>query len=93
MDVLLEELPLEARTTLDRLRNKEPPPYPKDGAIFSNREGKHPLKEAGYYREYTVQTPETEGRGARRIVMGKNDELYYTDDHYQTFKFIIDSLR
>lgn len=32
-------------------------PYKEDGQIFKNREGKLPLMESGYYREYTLVLP------------------------------------
>ncbi len=41
------------------------------------------------YHEYTVKTPGSSTRGARRIVTGKKTlEDYYTADHYVTFKLI-----
>ena len=49
-----------------------------------------PKRERGYYREYTVPTPELRDRGARRIVAGRGGEFYYTHDHYRTFKRIIE---
>ena len=42
----------------------------------------------GYYAEYTVETPGSPDRGARRIVGGEAGELYYTDDHYASFLWI-----
>ena len=42
----------------------------------------------GYYAEYTVETPGSSDRGARRIVGGESGELYYTDDHYDSFSWI-----
>src|SRR5688572_12291560 len=47
-----------------------------------------PRRDRGYYREYTVPTPGESDRGARRIVAGDGGEKYYTDDHYETFRFI-----
>jgi ribonuclease T1 len=47
-----------------------------------------PAKERGYYREYTVPTPGSRDRGARRIIAGRNREYYYTTDHYKTFRRI-----
>jgi ribonuclease T1 len=35
-----------------------------------------------------VPTPGESDRGARRIVAGDSGEKYYTDDHYETFRFI-----
>jgi ribonuclease T1 len=87
--VRLDELPLEARETLARIEGGGPFPYARDGATFSNRERQLPLRERGYYREYTVKAPGVRGRGPRRIVAGHGGEYYYTDDHYRTFRRII----
>jgi ribonuclease T1 len=35
-----------------------------------------------------VKTPGERTRGARRIVAGKGGEMFYTDDHYNTFRRI-----
>jgi filamentous hemagglutinin len=32
-----------------------------------------------------VPTPGVSGPGPQRIVTGKNGEMYYTPDHYDTF--------
>jgi ribonuclease T1 len=56
--------------------------------VFGNFEKLLPLRERGYYREYTVRTPGVKHRGARRIVAGKSGERYYTDDHYKSFRRI-----
>lgn len=61
---------------------------PKDGAVFGNFEGLLPKRERGYYREYTVETPGVNHRGARRIVTGRSGEFYWTDDHYSSFERI-----
>ena len=82
------ELPAEARKTLEAIRKGGPFPYERDGATFGNFEKRLPVKGRGYYREYTVRTPGAGDRGARRIVAGKGGELYYTDDHYQSFRRI-----
>ena len=81
-------LPAEARQTLALIKAGGPFPYQKDGSVFSNRQGLLPKRTRGYYREYTVRTPGAKGRGARRIVAGRGGELYYTDDHYQSFRRI-----
>lgn len=61
--------------------------------MFGNFEGLLPEHERGYYREYTVPTPGLKHRGARRIVTGGTPlddppEMYYTDDHYESFCLI-----
>ncbi len=81
-------LPLEAKATLKLIKHGGPFPYPKDGTIFNNREGRLPARVRGYYREYTVKTPGRRDRGARRIIAGSDGEFYYTDDHYNTFRLI-----
>lgn len=82
-------LPPEARTTLQLIANNGPFPYKQDGVVFQNREQILPKKSSGYYHEYTVVTPGSPDRGARRIIKGAQGELYYTDDHYNTFKVIL----
>lgn len=85
----LAQFPDEERraieATVDLIRAGGPFPYAKDGSTFGNREDLLPRKSAGYYREYTVETPGSPDRGARRIVAGRDDELYYTRDHYRSF--------
>lgn len=86
--VALSELPPQAAETWQRIEAGGPFPYPEDGTVFGNREGLLPERSHGYYREYTVDTPGLDHRGARRLVTGKNAELYYTKDHYQSFVLV-----
>jgi ribonuclease T1 len=90
VDVKLADLPLEARQTVALIRKAGPYPYARDGAVFVNREGALPRQKRGYYREYTVKTPGERTRGARRIVAGSGGDLYYTDDHYNRFRRILE---
>ncbi|MFE7119812.1 ribonuclease, partial [Streptomyces sp. NPDC057654] len=84
--VCYKALPSQAHDTLDLITSGGPFPYPKDGTVFSNREGLLPKQSNGYYHEYTVITPGSHDRGARRIVAGeKKQEDYYTSDHYRSF--------
>lgn len=89
-DINVQALPPEARQTLALIKADGPFPYTRDGAVFGNREGRLPRGARGYYREYTVKTPGAHDRGARRIIAGRGGELYYTDDHYRTFRRIIE---
>lgn len=89
-DVSLAQLPGEARETLALIKAGGAFPHQRDGAVFGNREGLLPKRERGYYREYTVKTPGAKDRGARRIVAGRTGEYYYTDDHYRSFRRIIE---
>ncbi|MEU6659457.1 ribonuclease domain-containing protein [Streptomyces sp. NPDC046821] len=82
-------LPAQARTTLGLIDKGGPYPYTKDGTVFGNFERELPRQNRGYYHEYTVPTPGSRDRGARRIVTGQGHETYYTDDHYQSFKAVL----
>ena len=70
-----------------------PYPYPRnDDVVFENREKRLPRKQSGYYHEYTVKTPGSADRGARRLITGQAHELYYTGDHYASF-VVVDPAR
>ncbi len=81
-------LPPEAVSTIELIQDGGPFPYRQDGGVFMNRERRLPAHERGYWREYTVPTPGSPDRGARRIVHGTGDEFYYTDDHYASFVLV-----
>ncbi|MEU6376531.1 ribonuclease domain-containing protein [Streptomyces sp. NPDC046909] len=84
-----DRLPAEARETLALIDEGGPYPYAKDGAVFGNFEGLLPQQKRGYYHEYTVPTPGSRDRGARRIVTGQGGEIYYTGDHYNSFRAVL----
>ncbi|WP_347109811.1 ribonuclease domain-containing protein [Paenarthrobacter sp. S56] len=84
------QLPKEARQTLALIAKGGPYPYDRDGVNFGNFEGILPKKGSGFYQEYTVVTPGESDRGARRIIAGKDGAKYYTADHYESFKFIVE---
>jgi ribonuclease T1 len=85
-----KQLPREAIETVALIRQGGPFPYERDGVVFNNREKRLPARERGWYREYTVKTPGARDRGARRIVAGRDGTLYYTDDHYRSFRRILE---
>ncbi|MFJ4438353.1 ribonuclease [Streptomyces sp. NPDC088923] len=88
-DICSSALPSQAHDTLELIDEGGPFPYPQDGIVFQNREGVLPDQSTGYYHEYTVKTPGSSDRGARRVVTGeKTDEDYYTSDHYASFDLI-----
>lgn len=87
--VAVSALPLEGRETLNLIKQGGPFLYARDGVIFSNFENHLPKRQRGYYREFTVKTPGIRNRGARRIVCGQPVECYYSADHYQTFRRIM----
>ncbi|MDR0225071.1 MAG: ribonuclease [Burkholderiaceae bacterium] len=92
--VALSELPREGRSTYALILSGGPFAHDKDGTVFGNRERILPRQSRGYYREYTVRTPGSRDRGARRIVCGgeaqRPDACYYTSDHYSSFRKIIE---
>jgi ribonuclease T1 len=82
----LSSLPPEATGTWKLIQAGGPYPYPRnDDVVFANREKLLPLKASGYYKEYTVKTPGSADRGARRLITGQSRELFYTGDHYASF--------
>ena len=91
--VALADLPPQGRATHDKIMHGGPFPYEKDGSVFGNRERQLPVAKRGYYREYTVKTPGSRDRGAKRIVCGGKPETpdicFYTDDHYASFRKIV----
>ena len=82
------DLPPEARDTLALVDAGGPYPFEQDDGTFFNREELLPDQRDGYYREYTVVTPGSDDRGARRIVTGAEGEYYWTEDHYASFERI-----
>ena len=82
-------LPAEARRTLALIDRGGPYPYSRDGIVFGNYEKHLPKHQRGYYHEYTVRTPGSHDRGARRIITGQDGETYYTDDHYNSFRAVL----
>ncbi len=71
--------------TLRRIANGPPFPHRQDGVAFQNREARLPKRATGWWREFTVETPGSSDRGARRLVVGSDGELWYSNDHYRTF--------
>ncbi len=92
--ISVSELPSQGRDTYQLILRGGPFPFDKDGTVFGNRERLLPANRRGYYREYTVRTPGSHDRGARRIVCGGQPRTpvacYYTADHYASFRKIVD---
>jgi ribonuclease T1 len=91
--IALSELPAQGRRTYEAILNGGPFRYDKDGTVFGNRERLLPPARRGHYREYTVATPGSRDRGARRIVCGGAQQIapeacWYTADHYASFRRI-----
>lgn len=88
--IRIADLPKEARETLALIHEGGPFPYPRDGATFANRERRLPPAPRGTYREYTVPTPGSRDRGARRIIAEGTRQFWYTSDHYRSFRRIVE---
>ncbi|MCS4535412.1 ribonuclease domain-containing protein [Corynebacterium sp. HS2168-gen11] len=92
-----KDLPAQAHETIKDILAGGPYEYPNnDNQRFGNYEGVLPRERGVSYREYTVETPGSSHRGARRIVTGGGSETdpdtwYYTDDHYGSFCIIPDA--
>jgi len=91
--VALTELPVQGQRTYGAILNGGPFRHEKDGTVFGNRERLLPQERRGHYREYTVDTPGSRDRGARRIVCGGErttpSVCWYTADHYASFRRIV----
>ena len=92
--IRVAELPRQGQETIELIRQGGPFPNEKDGAVFGNRERQLPSEKRGYWREYTVKTPGSRDRGARRIVCGgparAPNSCFYTADHYVSFRKIVE---
>lgn len=90
--IKVAELPQQGQQTYERIHQGGPFPYDKDGTVFGNRERLLPAAKRGFYREYTVKTPGSRDRGAKRIVCGGQpktpEACFYTADHYSSFRKI-----
>ncbi len=91
--VALADLPPQGRITYRAILEGGPFRHDKDGVVFGNRERLLPGARRGHYREYTVETPGSRDRGARRIVCGGEQRppaaCWYTADHYASFRRIV----
>jgi len=72
--------------TLDRIARNEKNSHRNDGSTFGNREGRLPKKPFGYYTEYVHPTKGIDGPGPQRVVVGKDGDVWYTPNHYESFK-------
>ncbi|VTU40318.1 ribonuclease domain-containing protein [Variovorax sp. PBL-E5] len=91
--IALAELPVQGQRTYEAILNGGPFRHEKDGVVFGNRERLLPQERRGHYREYTVDTPGSRDRGARRIVCGGErtapTACWFTADHYASFRRIV----
>ena len=79
---------IDLQPTLDRITRGEKNSHRNDGSTFGNRERRLPQKSSGYYTEYVHPTKGISGPGPQRVIVGKGGDIWYTPDHYETFKKI-----
>jgi ribonuclease T1 len=69
---------------------KKPPEGVAQGGnppgMFKNREGR--LPRGGTYIESDIWPSRGRSRGVERLVFGQNGDVWFTEDHYETFKKI-----
>ena len=59
------------------------------GDRFGNYEKKLPKNDdRDYYHECDIDTLGKDSRGAKRIIYSKDGDIYYTEDHYESFEKI-----
>lgn len=67
-------------------------PYAPDkcigGDYFGNYEGLLPEKDGREYRECDIDTLGKDKRGKKRIIYSNDGLIYYTSDHYASFKLL-----
>jgi filamentous hemagglutinin len=74
--------------TLARIDQGKRLRFSHDGIVFENREKRLPIKPSGYYHEFVHPTKGESGPGGQRMVLGKDGEIYYSPDHYHSFRRI-----
>jgi filamentous hemagglutinin len=79
---------VDLRPTLRRIEAGVRDRHRNDGGVFGNRERRLPVKPRRYYLEYVVRTPGISHAGPQRLIVGKGGELFYTFDHYASFRRI-----
>lgn len=84
--------PLDVKATLDRIRADQKNSGKDDGIVFTNKEGRLPKEPAGYYHEFVHWPYAASAKpygmtfpGPMRVILGKNGEVYFTGDHYDSF--------
>lgn len=58
------------------------------GDYFNNYEQRLPVVSGRTYHECDIDTLNAKSRGAKRIIYSDDGQIYYTDDHYETFTLL-----
>ncbi len=82
-------LPEGAKHTLDLINSGRRYPGFRNNIVFHNKEKQLPARPDGYYKEWTVRTKGKTGRGKSRLVSGQNGELFFTMNHYKSFRWVV----
>lgn len=82
--VPVEDLPATARATLSLVDAGGPFPDPADGTAYRDRDGLLPSQPPGYYRQYSVVEPGSDGGTSWYLVIGEQQETYWTTDGFAT---------
>jgi ribonuclease T1 len=77
---------IDLKPTPDRIERGKRLRFSHDGIVFENREKRLPARPAGYYREFIHPTSGEDGPGGQRVVVGREGDVYYSPDHYRTFR-------
>ncbi len=77
---------IDLAPTMERIAAGRRLRFPNDGSTFQNRENRLPRRPPGYYREWVVPTPKEPGPGPQRLITGQEGEVWYTHDHYRSFR-------
>ena len=64
------------------------PGYAIGGDVFGNREGLLPEAPDRVYYECDVDTKGADSRGTKRLVYSNDGLIYYTSDHYESFRLL-----
>ena len=84
---------IDLAPTIERIAAGRRLRFPNDGTTFQNRENRLPRRPPGYYREWVVPTPKEPGPGPQRLITGEGGEVWYTSDHYRSFRRVPTEIR
>ena len=84
---------IDLAPTIERIAAGRRLRFPNDGTTFQNRENRLPRRPPGYYREWVVPTPKEPGPGPQRLITGDAGEVWYTSDHYRSFRRLPTEIR
>lgn len=80
--------PVEVREialTIADIEDGTPDRFRADREIYENHGSRLPDHPRGFWRAFTVITPSERDRGPRRLVVGRDGQVWFTRDHYKTF--------